>query len=178
MIFNYAAGPASNTAHFLGVSAGLMLTIPTGGQKSQAIRRRPQEPPLAVVKEEKRQEPGALAPIPGEELGLSVVYFDFDKYDLRADARATLDKNIEILQKNPGWKIELEGHCDEIGTEEYNISLGWKRAEVVREYLVKSGIERDRFATISYGKARPVFLDQDSAGRAKNRRVEFRIVAR
>ncbi|MGE5693051.1 MAG: OmpA family protein [Candidatus Zixiibacteriota bacterium] len=178
MIFDYAAGPASNTAHFLGVSAGLMFTIPTGGQKSQAIRRRPQEPPLAVVKEEKRQEPGALAPIPGEELGLSQVYFDFDKYDLRADAKATLDKNIEILQKNPGWRIELEGHCDEVGTEEYNISLGWKRAEVVREYLVKSGIERDRFATISYGKARPVFLEQDSAGRAKNRRVEFRIVAR
>ncbi|HXF49577.1 MAG TPA: OmpA family protein [Verrucomicrobiae bacterium] len=178
MIFDYAAGPASNTAHFLGVSAGLMLTIPTGRQKSQAIRRKPGEPPPTAIKEEKRQEPGVLAPAGEPEMELAPVYFDFDKYHLRSDAKETLERNLEILRQNPGWKIELEGHCDEIGTEEYNISLGWKRAEVVREFLVQSGLERDRFATISYGKMRPASLGLDEAARSKNRRVEFKIVAR
>jgi peptidoglycan-associated lipoprotein len=176
MIFDYATSPTSNTAHFLGVSAGLMITIPTGG-KSQAIRRRPGEAPPMVIKEEKRQEPGALT-LEKEGEYLTAVYFDFDKYDLRADARAALDENLEILKKNPGLKLELEGHCDEIGTEEYNISLGWKRAEAVREFLVKSGIERERFATVSYGKMRPASLGFDETARSKNRRVEFKVVAR
>jgi peptidoglycan-associated lipoprotein len=177
-VFDYTSGPASNTAHFVGASAGLMITIPTGGGRSQAIRRRPGEAPPMVIKEEKRQEPGALAPVGEPEMELAPVYFDFDRHDLRADAKEALDKNLEILQKNPGWKIELEGHCDEIGTEDYNISLGWKRAEAVREFLVQSGLERDRFATISYGKMRPASLGLDDAARSKNRRVEFKIVAR
>ena len=177
-VFDYGSGISSSTANFLGVSAGLMLTLPTGGKKSQAIRRKPDEPLLTVVKEEKREEPGALSPAAEQEIILSPVYFDFDRHDLRADAGVVLEKNLEVLQRNPGWKIELAGHCDEIGTEEYNISLGWKRAEAVREFLVKSGLERDRFATISYGKMRPASLGLDAASRAKNRRVEFKIVAR
>ncbi|MCI0406839.1 MAG: OmpA family protein, partial [candidate division Zixibacteria bacterium] len=175
-VFDYGSGISSSTANFLGVSAGLAFTFPTG-QKSQAIKRRTSEPSLTVTKEEKREEPGALNSAAGEEI-LSSVYFDFDRYDLRADARTVLERNLAVLQKNSGWRIELEGHCDEIGTEEYNIGLGWKRAEVVREFLVKAGLERDRFATISYGKARPASLGLDEAARAKNRRVEFKIPSR
>ncbi len=176
-VFDYGSGISSSTANFLGISAGLTLTLPTGGKKSQAIRRKPGEPPVTVAKEEKREEPGALSPAAGEEI-LSPVYFEFDRYDLRADARDVLGKNLDVLQKHPGWKVELEGHCDEVGTEEYNISLGWKRAEVVREFLVKSSLERDRFATISYGKMRPASLGLDADSRAKNRRVEFKIISR
>ncbi len=174
-VFDYGSGISSSTANFLGVSAGLAFTIPTG-KKSQAIGRRPGEAPLRVAKEEKREEAGALSP--EREEVLSSVYFDFDRYDLRADAKAVLEKNVAVLRKHSGWRIELEGHCDEIGTEEYNITLGWKRADAVRDFLVESGIERTRLGRISYGKMRPVSLGLDEAVRAKNRRVEFKIISR
>jgi peptidoglycan-associated lipoprotein len=175
-VFDYGGGVNSNTANFLGISAGLAFTLPTG-KKSQAIRRKSGEAPLTVAKEEKREEAGALSSAAGEEI-LSSVYFDFNRYDLRADAKAVLERNVAVLQKNSGWRIELEGHCDEIGTEEYNISLGWKRADAVRDFLVESGIERTRLGRISYGKMRPASMGLDDAARAKNRRVEFKIISR
>ncbi|MGH8004518.1 MAG: OmpA family protein, partial [Limisphaerales bacterium] len=174
-VFDYGSG-ASSTANFLGLSAGLAFTLPTG-KKSQAIRRKPGEPPVTVAKEERREESGALSPAAGEEI-LSPVYFEFDRYDLRPDARAVLEKNLEVLQKHSGLKIELEGHCDEVGTEDYNIGLGWKRSDAVRDFLVKSGLEPTRLSEISFGKMRPASLGLDAAARAKNRRVEFKIISR
>ncbi|MCI0331143.1 MAG: OmpA family protein [candidate division Zixibacteria bacterium] len=174
-VFDYGSG-ASSTANFLGISAGLALTFPTGN-KSRTVERKPGEPPLAVVKEERRDEPGAQGAADAAETGLAPVYFEFDRYDLDSEAKAALGKNAEVLQARPGLKIELEGHCDEIGTEEYNIGLGWKRAEAVKKYLIESGTDPSRLATLSYGKKRPVYLGADAASRAKNRRVEFKIIS-
>lgn len=171
-VFDYGSGASASTANFLGVSAGLALTIPTG-KKSRTIGRKPGEPPLTVAVEEKRRDPGAEA----ENVFLPV-YFDFDRYDLRSDSRSALQKNLEVLLARPGLKIELEGHCDEIGTEEYNLGLGWKRADVVEKYLIESGVEASRLGKISYGKQRPASLGLDAVSRAKNRRVEFKIVSR
>lgn len=171
-VFDYGSGVSSSTANFLGVSAGLALTIPTG-KKSRSVGRKPGEPPLTVAVEEKRREPGAEA----ENVFLPV-YFEFDRYELRPEARSALQKNLEVLQARPGLKIELEGHCDEIGTEEYNLGLGWKRADVVEKYLIESGVEASRLKKNSYGKQRPASLGQDAASRAKNRRVEFKIISR
>ena len=176
-VFDYGSGFASSTANFLGLSAGLAFSLPTG-KKSQAIRRKPGEPPLAVAAEQKREEAGAQTPAAGMKSALSSVHFDFDRYDLRPDARAVLQKNMKLLQTRPGLKVELEGHCDEIGTEEYNFGLGWKRAEAVQQYLINSGVAASRLATISYGKQRPAYLGRDAASRAKNRRVEFKIISR
>ena len=105
------------------------------------------------------------------------VYFDFDKFNLRADARASLDQNIALLKEFPDAIVKLEGHCDERGTVEYNIALGEKRADAAKTYLVNNGIQANRVSTISYGKERPVDPRHTEDAWAKNRRVEFKIIS-
>jgi peptidoglycan-associated lipoprotein len=101
------------------------------------------------------------------------VYFDFDRYDLRADARATLKTNGEWLKANPAAQVQIEGHCDERGTTEYNIALGAKRAQAVKDYLVTLGVAADRLSTISYGEEVPVCREQTEDCWQKNRRARF-----
>src|SRR5262249_32902456 len=80
------------------------------------------------------------------------VNFDFDRYDLRPDARAILDRKAAFLNANPSVRTQIEGHCDERGTEAYNLALGERRANTAREYLTTTGISSGRLSTISYGK--------------------------
>jgi peptidoglycan-associated lipoprotein len=101
------------------------------------------------------------------------VFFDFDSYTLRDDARAALDANAGMLRNNGGVVITIEGHCDERGTAEYNQALGERRAAAAREYLVQAGISADRIQTISYGKERPFDPGHDEAAWAQNRRAHF-----
>ena len=98
------------------------------------------------------------------------VFFDFDSIDLKVDARATLEKQAQWLQQNPGVTVWVEGHADERGTREYNLALGERRASAIRDYLVALGIPQNRMQTRSFGKERPV--DPRSAKDAwdKNRR--------
>ncbi len=98
------------------------------------------------------------------------VFFDFDKYNLKADARAALEKQAAWLKKWPPVTITIDGHCDERGTREYNLALGERRANSVRDYLVALGINPNRIKTISYGKERPVALGSNEAAWAQNRR--------
>jgi peptidoglycan-associated lipoprotein len=105
------------------------------------------------------------------------VYFDFDKFNLRTDARAALDMNFDLLTEFPDVIIKIEGHCDERGTVEYNLSLGEKRANSAKGYLVGLGIADNRISIISYGKERPVDPRHNEEAWAKNRRCEFRIVS-
>lgn len=98
------------------------------------------------------------------------VFFDFDKYALRADAKATLDKQVAWLKKYPNYSLTVEGHCDERGTREYNLALGERRANSVKEYLVAGGLPATRVKTISYGKERPVALGSNEAAWSQNRR--------
>jgi peptidoglycan-associated lipoprotein len=102
------------------------------------------------------------------------VYFDYDKNDIRSDGRQTLTRDADVIKRilaaDPGFTIVIEGHCDERGSEEYNLALGDRRAIAVKEFLVQLGVPDDRLKTISFGKERPVCTDQDEACYQKNRR--------
>jgi len=104
------------------------------------------------------------------------VYFDFDKYNIREDQKARLQQNAEILKANANLVIKIEGNCDERDTEEYNLALGDKRANAVKEYFISMGVAADRLETISYGEERPVDPGHSEDAWAKNRRAEFRII--
>lgn len=110
---------------------------------------------------------------PGSQYGLQTAFFDYDSSALRADAMATLRDNAEKIKKVPGVVIQLAGHCDERGTQEYNLALGERRALAVRQYLIQMGVSGDRMITISYGKEFPAVLGNNESAWAKNRRVEF-----
>lgn len=110
---------------------------------------------------------------PGSQYGLQTIYFDYDSNALRSDAMAVLRDNAEKIKKVPDVVIQLAGHCDERGTQEYNLALGERRALAVRQYLIQMGISGDRLITISYGKEFPAVLGSDESAWAKNRRVEF-----
>jgi len=105
--------------------------------------------------------------------GLRPVYFDYDSFALRPDALATLRQNAELLKQYPNVMVQIEGHCDERGTQEYNLALGERRALAVREFLMKLGISGNRLITISYGEEFPAVIGSNEAAWAQNRRCEF-----
>lgn len=104
------------------------------------------------------------------------VFFDFDRSELKADARATLDKKAAWLRSNPGYKVRIEGHCDERGTAEYNMALGERRANAAWKYLNALGVSGKRMYTISYGELMPADPGHNERAWAKNRRDEFKLV--
>ncbi|MGD2153837.1 MAG: peptidoglycan-associated lipoprotein Pal [Gemmatimonadales bacterium] len=103
------------------------------------------------------------------------VHFDFDKSDIRPDAEEVLQRKVTVLREYPSVDLRIEGHCDERGSNEYNLALGQRRAEAVRRYLVSYGIDVGRFATISYGEERPTVRASNEDAWAQNRRAEFRV---
>ncbi|MGH7831297.1 MAG: peptidoglycan-associated lipoprotein Pal [Candidatus Binatia bacterium] len=104
---------------------------------------------------------------------LQEIYFDFDRYDLRADARAILKTNAEWLKANPSARAQVEGHADDRGTNEYNLALGAKRADAAKDYLATLGIPMARLSTISYGEELPVCKEPAEQCWQKNRRDRF-----
>jgi peptidoglycan-associated lipoprotein len=108
---------------------------------------------------------------PGEGGPLQDVHFDYDRYDLRTEDRATLQQNANWLKEHAGAKVEIEGHCDNRGTVEYNLALGAKRAKAVKDYLVSLGIAADRLSTISYGEELPLCREDTEECWARNRRA-------
>jgi peptidoglycan-associated lipoprotein len=100
----------------------------------------------------------------------NTVSFDYDRYDLRADAQAVLRGQAAWLNQNPNRTLTVEGHCDERGTREYNLGLGERRANAVRQYLQSQGVNAARLRTISYGKERPTCVASDESCYSKNRR--------
>jgi len=132
-----------------------------------ACRTTPEAPPAAA----KRPEPPAEEPRPAA-LEQGTVYFDFDSAVLRSDATGTLKKNADAMRGEPDAVVTLEGHCDERGSEEYNLALGERRAEAVRTYLVDLGISGSRLRVVSFGEAKPAVMGHDEAAWKWNRRVE------
>lgn len=113
------------------------------------------------------------------EMGLlKDIFFDFDKYDIRPDQKPRLDENVQTLKKYPNLRILIEGHCDERGSNEYNMALGWKRANTVKDYLIANGIDASRIETISYGEERPFALCHNETCWSQNRRAHFVIIAK
>jgi peptidoglycan-associated lipoprotein len=109
---------------------------------------------------------------------LKDIHFNFDKYDIRPEDSAILKENAALLKKFPNVKVQIEGHCDERGTIEYNLALGERRANKTKDYLVSLGISTDRISTISYGKERPLDPGHNEEAWAKNRRAHTIITAK
>jgi len=135
---------------------------------------KPEPPkPAEPAKQVEMEAPKATAP----EANFETIYFDFDKSDLRQDARDVLYKNADILLKaKTDAKIKIEGHCDERGSAEYNLALGERRAKSAMQYLITLGVPAERLSVLSFGKEKPAVDGHDEAAWAKNRRSEFVIV--
>jgi peptidoglycan-associated lipoprotein len=148
----FGSGPAGSTGSI-------------GGSRdySGAADGKPYEP-LAEVARLKPFEPTE---------SLQDIHFDYDKYDLDAAAKGTLNKNSDWLKQNPSSRVEIQGHCDERGTNNYNLGLGERRAITVKKYLISRGVSKDRLFTISYGEERPFCQDSTEGCWKNNRRGHF-----
>jgi len=124
-----------------------------------------------------KKEPGIAGEV-FESKMLKDIHFDFDKYDIRPGDAEILKENAALLMKNPGVKIQIEGHCDERGTEEYNLALGERRANSAKRYLTSLGLTADRISTISYGKLKPLDPGHNEEAWAKNRRDHFIVLSK
>jgi len=112
----------------------------------------------------------------GSNGGLSTVYFDFDRWEIRDDARGSLQENASAIKSRSEWgSVTIEGHCDERGSEEYNLALGEKRANSVKRYLANLGVSEGKLTTVSYGESQPAVQGHDESAWRYNRRAEFRV---
>ena len=124
-------------------------------------------------------DPSKFADWPEDRATLSAqtVYFDFDRSTIKSSEKSKIEAVADYFKKNPGHALRIEGHCDERGTEEYNRSLGERRALALREYLHDLGSNADRILTVSFGKDRPVDPGHNDAAWDKNRRGEFIVLS-
>jgi peptidoglycan-associated lipoprotein len=136
--------------------------------KAEAEARMKAEAEAARMKAEEEARMRAEA----EARKFQAILFDYDKANVRADQKAILGQHAERL-KNNDFQVVVEGHCDERGTIEYNLALGQKRADSVKQYLVSTGVNASRLSTVSYGKERPADTGSNEAAWAKNRRAEL-----
>ncbi|MBI3851327.1 MAG: OmpA family protein [Verrucomicrobia bacterium] len=139
----------------------------------------PIEPPSQIKPDStgllESADPSKFANWPEDRAALSAqtVYFDFDSSTVKASEKSKIEAVADYIKKNPGNALRIEGHCDERGTEEYNRSLGERRALALREYLANLGSSPDRILTVSFGKDQPADPGHDEAAWAKNRRGVF-----
>lgn len=145
----------------------------TGGSGAATQTQPAQTKPVETKPMEKEMKP--KGPVPGsqDDLVLNVgdrIYFDFDKSDLKPEARQRIEAWAAWLKQYPSVTVTIEGHCDERGTREYNIGLGERRSDSARRYLVALGINPDRIGTVSYGKERPVCTTSNESCWSQNRR--------
>jgi len=131
----------------------------------------PASEPVQADKTDKEQGITITTAIEDKILQFDAINFDYDSYELRPDAIATLEKIAGVLKENPTATITIEGHCDERGTVEYNLALGEQRAHSVKTYFVEYGLNPDNLSTISYGKEKPIDPHHNEAAWSKNRRA-------
>jgi peptidoglycan-associated lipoprotein len=161
----------------LGLALALALAA-TGCSKKAAEEPPATTPPPAEPPVEQPQTPPETPTTPPETPAETAIswqdaFFDYDKSDLRDDARAALDADGKLLRDNANARVTIEGHCDERGTPEYNLALGERRAAAARDYLVAAGIDAGRVEIISYGEERPFATGSDESAWAQNRRAHF-----
>lgn len=185
--------------------AGALTTVACGGKKPPVARPTPPPPPAssdvappAPPAPLPEPEP-AVSSVPLEpslsgsdltdynarsldeinrESPLQPVFYGLDSSDVAGESIATLQKNAEVLRQYPNWIVTIEGHCDERGTAEYNLSLGERRAQSARAYLISLGIPADRLRTVSYGKEFPFDSGSTEEAWAKNRRAHFVVTSK
>jgi len=154
-----AAGPRTEAPPPAAVTPGAASAAPTT----------PSRPGTASSAQAARPMPREF----GEVTQLKDIYFDFDRYDVRAADAKVLDANVEWLKANPPALLLIEGHCDERGTSEYNLALGERRARAAMSYLVARGIAANRISFISYGEERPACAERSEPCWGRNRRAHF-----
>ncbi len=138
----------------------------------EAIKKAKECPPeVAVV-------PPPAPPVVTEVEMLKDIYFDFDKSHIRDDAKAALQHNAAWMKKNPGVKVQIEGHCDERGTNAYNMGLGDRRASSAKKYLLTLGVNPKQLSTISFGEEKPQCTEHNETCWAKNRRAHFVVISK
>jgi len=160
-----AVMPTASTSYHLAAKGA-------GGSAEASVRvtvNRPPPPPVVAV-----VAPAATVS-PEEELKVSVhdIFFDYDKYNIRPDAQATLAKDASYFASHPGVKILIGGYCDERGSAEYNLALGENRASAAKQALVAAGVDASRIRVISYGKERPFCTESTESCWQENRRAGF-----
>jgi peptidoglycan-associated lipoprotein len=161
--------------YFVGCSTAKPPPAPEEGAKSQPAQRPTQQlakAPLSQSSSMEQLQKGQPVGTPASS-PLKDIYFDFDRYDLRPDARETLQANADWLKQNPAIAVQIEGHCDERGTSEYNLALGAKRAQAAKDYLTTLGVSAQRLSTISYGEELPVCTEHTEECWQKNRHDRF-----
>lgn len=134
---------------------------------------------VSVIQDEivvAEEEPFFEAPKLNETYILKNIHFSYNSYELLPSSFTELDILISIMKKNPKWKVQLSGHTDDQGTEEYNLTLSRNRAKSVGDYLMLKGITRERIQTLGFGKQKPIHESTDEASRAINRRVEAKFL--
>lgn len=155
---------------------------PTGitAEERQKAGVAPAEPPKETVTEQQlaKAQPAAPQPPAEKELPTKIqdIHFDYDKYDIRDDAKPVLKELAAFLSNNRAARVIIEGHCDDRGTDEYNLALGERRATAAKEYLVSLGIPSNRIETVSYGEEKPLCTEGTEECWAKNRRAHFVLV--
>lgn len=151
----------------IGMALAIALVL-LGCAKKQTVKPAPE-----TTQEPKAEQPKVPETKPEVKMEFRTVYFDFDSYQVRDVDRQLLLDAARVMRTNSRMVVRLEGHCDERGTIEYNLALGEKRANAVRDYLVASGVDVKQLKTVSYGKEKPAVRGSDEASWARNRRVEF-----
>lgn len=149
----------------------LLLAFAVGCTTPPPVKKEPEPEPPPVVKEEPKPEPPKEEPKPLPPLVFDTIYFAYNQAAISGEGRGALKRAVEQLLARPEAKVDIEGHCDERGTDEYNIDLGWKRAYAVRDWLVRQGVAESRLYPTSYGRARPAVVGSDESAWSKNRRV-------
>ncbi len=148
---------------------------PTPPQAPAAVPTRPEPPPAPAPRDTMEAYRAKVAATRARLL--ETIYFEYDAEELRDDARASLDAKILVLNANPQLRVRVAGHCDERGSDEYNIALGRRRAEAAKRYLTDRGIDPSRIETASFGRERPAVQGAGEDAWSQNRRDEFEITA-
>lgn len=172
------------------VLAGLVLVLgiwgcpkkqtETASQSVSPAPAQPSAPPMETappaeqrpVTEEAVKPVESPKPVAKTE-NIKDIFFDFDKSTINPEMKSALEQDVSWLKANPQVKVQLEGHCDERGTNEYNLALGEKRAHAVKQFLISQGIKAVRLSTISYGEDRPFCTEHTESCYQQNRRVHF-----
>ena len=116
--------------------------------------------------------------IAAQTISDGVIYFDFDRYDIKPEYQEMLRQKADLMRQYPSIRVRIEGNCDERGTQEYNLALGERRAKAAYDYLIRLGVSPNQLDMISYGKERPAVMGTGERVWSLNRRDDFRVVAR
>jgi peptidoglycan-associated lipoprotein len=177
--FNY-----SSAAKFLVIGAQFIALSACSTNKpvkpAEATQIQPQQQMVAAARQSKTAASNSGSSLDAHREGkapaagpLKDIYFEFDQYNLGMDARDVLKSHSVWLKNNASGQLEIEGHCDERGTGEYNLALGAKRAQTAKDYLITLGVPAGRISTVSYGKELPVCQDHSEECWQKNRHDRF-----